>query len=175
MAIDDLIDAILAREGGYVHHPDDRGGPTKFGITADTLRAWRRKPVDTRDVKELTRQEAGEIYRALYIERPNFDRIADPSLRHLVVDAGVHAGPVRAARWLQDAVGVGQDGIVGPVTLQALDASDPAIVYRKVLSSRARFYGQIITRHREQAGFAAGWLARLAWFIEQTPLESNHA
>ena len=33
MDVDELIDELIEREGGYVNHPADRGGPTKFGIT----------------------------------------------------------------------------------------------------------------------------------------------
>ena len=40
-AIEQILDDILRREGGYVNHPADRGGPTNFGITAQTLGNWR--------------------------------------------------------------------------------------------------------------------------------------
>ncbi len=30
---DEIFDAVLGKEGGYVNHPDDKGGQTKWGIT----------------------------------------------------------------------------------------------------------------------------------------------
>lgn len=38
MTKDEIFAAILSREGGYVDHPDDRGGPTHWGITLTTAR-----------------------------------------------------------------------------------------------------------------------------------------
>jgi len=34
----DMAEAIVAREGGFVDHPDDPGGATNFGVTIHTLR-----------------------------------------------------------------------------------------------------------------------------------------
>ena len=34
-----LIDALIDREGGFVDHPADSGGPTCFGITQAVARA----------------------------------------------------------------------------------------------------------------------------------------
>jgi lysozyme family protein len=55
---------ILASEGGYVDHKDDPGGATNMGITFNTLKAWRGKPVTKQDVRNLTKKEALDIYEA---------------------------------------------------------------------------------------------------------------
>src|SRR5688500_15627468 len=57
---------VLGHEGGFLHHPLDPGGPTKFGITLETLARARKAAVDAEDVRTLDRAEAGAIYRALY-------------------------------------------------------------------------------------------------------------
>jgi lysozyme family protein len=64
-AIDTILDEIIRREGGYVNHPADRGGPTKYGITAQTLGRWRKldRPATATEVKALTETEARAIYR----------------------------------------------------------------------------------------------------------------
>ena len=72
--MNDIIETILQREGGYVDHPADKGGPTNFGITQATLANYREHAVTATDVHSLTRTEAAAIYEAIYV-RP-FDRFA---------------------------------------------------------------------------------------------------
>ena len=59
----DNFDACLAitfaQEGGFANDPQDRGGPTKFGITLATLRAYSgRSDLGEDDVRELTQAQA---------------------------------------------------------------------------------------------------------------------
>jgi lysozyme family protein len=168
VVIDAILDAIIRREGGYVNHPVDRGGPTKFGITAQTLGHWRQlsRPATAAEVQALTEEEARAIYRQQYITAPGFDAISDPALLHLLVDAAVHSGPKRAVQWLQEALGVTADGIIGPRTRAALATADPRALYRKVLAERLRHLGRLITNDPKQSAFAAGWMNRMAEFVE---------
>lgn len=162
----DIIGDIIRREGGFVDHPADRGGPTKYGITQATLERHRHAYIFPDDVRKLTEMEARLIYSDLYIKRPGFDRIADEKLRSLVVDCGVNHGPVRATRMLQKAVRVTVDGILGPNTMAGIDRKGPANAYLHLLAERIRFYGKLITKDPTQAVFAAGWMNRAAEFLE---------
>ncbi len=177
-----VINTILRREGWprYTNRPSDRGGPTKGGITLDTLAGWRKRGVTATDVEALDEDEVRAIYRARYIDGPSYAGIADPALRNLVIDSGVNHGPGRASTWLQDAVNnvtgrliVKVDGTVGPATLAAVNGADAAQLWRTFFAIRMRFYGQIITgdarkrgRTEDDALNAAGWLNRLAEFME---------
>jgi len=167
-AIDTILDDILRREGGYVNHPADRGGPTKYGITAQTLGSWRKlgRPATVAEVQALTETEARAIYRQNYITGPGFEAITHPGLLHLLVDAGVHSGPRRAVQWLQAALGITADGVIGPKTRAALTAADQGVLYGKVLGQRLRHLGQLITHDPRQSAFAAGWMNRMAEFVE---------
>ena len=163
------LDRILSREGGYVDNPVDKGGPTKFGVTLATLAEWRKgwqKSVTEADVKALTLQEAKDIYRKAYIEQPGYMAISEPNLFDLVVDSAVNHGPARATKILQEALGVVSDGIMGAKTQVAIGKMDAGHLYRKAVAARARFYGRIISSDNSQAVFAAGWMNRLAEFIE---------
>ena len=74
----ELVFNLVEREGGYVNHPADRGGPTKYGVTQKTLDAYRRKHPTTgfsSDVKDLLEPEAARIYAAMYWETPKFNRM----------------------------------------------------------------------------------------------------
>jgi lysozyme family protein len=169
---DDIIGRILRREGGYVDHPDDPGGCTKYGITRATLERWRGEEVLCGDVQDLSRAEAREIYRRDYIEAPRFDEIPDDGLQGLVVDCGVNHGTDRATRWLQRALGLTEDGIVGPVTRDALRRTAPLPVYRAILAQRIRFYGAIVSNDPSQLDFLEGWLARATEFLDAYPGEA---
>ena len=169
--IDAILDEVLRREGGYVNHPADRGGPTNFGITAATLGDWRRlgHAATAHEVAALTTDEARAIYRQRYVADPGFEAVTHQPLLALLVDAAVHSGPKRAVEWLQTALGVTADGILGPRTRAALMSADPVVLYRRVLATRLRFLGRMITKDRRQAAFAAGWMARLAEWVEVAP------
>lgn len=169
MNIKQLIDDILRREGGFVNHAADRGGATNYGITQETLASWRGRSVSVDEVRDLTEDEAREIYAARYVVEPRFADIEDEDLAALVVDCGVNHGTNRATQWLQQAAGVTVDGQVGPVTLAAVNGKNGHTLFRAVLAERCRFYGKLITRDPSQAPFAAGWMARVAEFIEETP------
>lgn len=166
--IEQILDDILRREGGYVHHPVDRGGPTKFGITGQTLGAWRKlgRAATAPEVATLSEAEARAIYRHDYVTAPGFEAIRHRALLELVVDAGVHSGPRRAVQWLQSALGVAADGVIGTKTRAVLAATDADVLYGKVLGARLRHLGRLITEDPKQAVFAAGWMNRLAEFVE---------
>ena len=174
MTTKEIISDILKREGGYVNNSADRGGPTKYGITLLTLKAWRERLVTAsgnlvtaEDVAELDEGEARVIYESEYLEKPKIDKINRVSLRVFVLDSAVQHGPARAIRWLQKIAGAPVDGILGPVSLQIINRLDSSALYRRMVAERCRFYGQLISKDHSQAVFAAGWANRLAEFIEE--------
>ena len=113
MTAQKIIDGIIKREGGFVNHPNDRGGPTNFGITLGTLGAWRSRLVTVEDVAGLGLDEARGIYVSEYLVKPKIGKINNIPLRIFALDSAVQHGPARAIRWLQKAAGVPADGILG--------------------------------------------------------------
>ena len=93
--IDQLIDSLIDREGGYVNHPADKGGPTCFGVTEAVARAHGYSG----PMRYLPRSEAAAIYRRIYWLRPRFDEVARRSaaLAAELFDTGVNMGPAVAA------------------------------------------------------------------------------
>ena len=166
MTTKEIIDGIIKREGGYVDNPADRGGATKYGITLNTLGAWRKRLVTRDDMKELEEAEAFAIYDSEFLVKPKISLIDNVSLRIFLLDSAVQHGPGRAIRWLQKAAGAPVDGILGPVSLMAINRLDSDTLYKKLVAERCRFYGRLITKDPTQAVFAAGWANRIAEFIE---------
>ena len=139
---ENAVGLVLQHEGGFVQHPSDPGGATKFGITHATLARARGHPVSVDDVRSLTREEAIAIYRRLYWDAVRAEELP-PGLDLAVFDLAVHSGPLRAVRMLQAVLGVEADGIVGPVTLAAARRADvPQAIGR-------------LTSHAPRAFFAA--------------------
>lgn len=177
MTIDKIIDDILKREGWpqYTNRSNDKGGPTKGGITLATLSSWRKRECTPMDVKFLELDEAKEIYETSYISKTGYGGIKDGKLMTLMVDCAVLHGALRATRWLQEAVGVKQDGICGIMTLAAVAKADTIKTYDLVCASRIEFIGEIITASytmrksgrtaQDQSEFAKGWLKRATSFM----------
>lgn len=128
---DEIFDEILGKEGGYVNHPDDKGGPTNWGITEKVARSHGYHG----DMRDMTREQAKEILEADYWYGPRFDQVSDISqgIAAELCDTGVNMGPSVAAKMLQrwlNAFNQGgklypdmdADGRIGPRTLAALGA-----------------------------------------------------
>lgn len=139
MTESEVLDGLIEREGGFTVNPDDRGGPTKFGITAQTLGNWLglNRPASREEVYHLSVEMARQIYRVRYIQQPGFtpENIPFEPLRVQLIDFGVNSGPERAVRWLQRVLGfapVDIDGVFGPVTRATLYANGNVLFYRLV-------------------------------------------
>src|SRR5690349_20073550 len=131
VGVDALLGALIEREGGYVNHPADKGGPTCFGITEAAARAHGYAGA----MRALPREEAERIYERLYWLCPRFDEVAkrSPRLAAELFDTGVNMGPSVAATFLQRALtalnrngddypDLVPDSRIGDQTLAALDA-----------------------------------------------------
>jgi lysozyme family protein len=166
MPMDDnaIIDILLKYEGGFVNNSADHGGATNFGITAADFGRWKKlgRVASVAEVKAMTVDDARAIYQAWYIDAPGFNAITDGSLKLVLVDSGVLHGTRTAVRWLQQALGVTPDGVIGNETTTALASRDidVAKVARQVLSTRIRRYGAIVAGEASQLTFLVGWLNR---------------
>ena len=163
----DIITDVMKAEGWdkYTNRPNDRGGPTKWGIT---LKAWADYVgigVSEDDIKVITETQARAFYEELYIVAPRFNLLPDPILA-MVVDCGVNHGVRAASKWVQRAVGSRQDGVIGPKTIEALAGENYLTVYLKICAYRMKLYGRIVTKDPTQAENAWGWNNRAAkWVI----------
>lgn len=171
-AVDRMIDRVVRREGGFVDHPADRGGPTKFGITQTTLSAYLGRQATTAEVRSLEREVAERIYRQNYYHAPGIDGLP-ARIQPLIFDSAVNHGPGRAIRLLQqvlNAAGFGPlavDGVAGPQTRRAAHDADHAMgdwLLAALVEERRNFYHAIVENDPRQEVFLAGWLNRLAEF-----------
>lgn len=154
---DRALALVLAHEGGYVDHPRDPGGATNRGVTQATLAAHRGRAVSKAEVRALSRAEAAAIYRRGYWDAVRGDDLA-PGVDLVVFDLAINSGPTRAAKILQRALGVPEDGAIGPVTLSALARADPGALIAAVTRERLKFLQRLPT----WTAFGRGWRRRVA-------------
>jgi lysozyme family protein len=145
------VGIILKNEGGYVNHPHDEGGETNFGIC-------KRNHPDL-DIKNMTREEAIEIYRKEYWDKMNLDGIKNANLALHVFDMGVNAGCKRAIKILQAIVGASVDGIIGPETIKLVNDCNRDVVSLYV-AERKKLYFSLARNNPDMQVFLAGWLNR---------------
>lgn len=159
-----LVPFIRKWEGGFVNDPYDKGGATNAGVTIATYRAYRKSKGYTTttvdDLKRMTSVEWQEIFKTLYWDRWRGDDIRSQSVANILVD-WVWASGVWGIKIPQRLLGVAVDGIVGPATLDALNALDPRKVFDAVMSARVQFIDDICRRTPTNERFRRGWMNRL--------------
>ena len=158
------LDFVLRREGGYANNPNDPGGATMQGVTQrvyDQHRAVWGEPL--RPVRQIAPDELRKIYEWSYWIP---SKAADIDVSHPLTalchfDCAVNCGVGMAAKLLQRALRVLDDGKIGPVTMQALRAADDRALVGRYLEFRATYYRAIVDHRPRSAEFLPGWLARL--------------
>lgn len=151
------LQAILHHEGGFVNHPADPGGMTNLGVTRKVWEEWVGHPVDEKAMRELTPAAVAPMYKAKYWDKIKGDDLPE-GVDYCVFDAAVNSGPGRAAKWLQSCVGVEPDGGIGPKTLAAVAAADPATLVEDYAKRRLSFLSDLPT----WGAFGKGWSRRVA-------------
>lgn len=163
--IQPLADFILSFEGGYVNHPNDKGGPTNMGVT---LKTWQTQGydknndgrIDAKDVKLITKADAISILLRCYWNRWKADGIKDQSIANILVD-WIWISGTPGITLVQAMLGIRADGIVGSRTLKALNAQNPQQFFARIKARRKQYIAGIIARNPSQRVFEKGWLRRL--------------
>jgi len=167
VTVNDIIQDIIRTEGGYVDHPNDPGGKTKYGITEKVARANGYKG----DMKDLPMDFAHSLYFKKYVVEPNFNAITPPALLAEVVDTGVNMGPTTAAKFLQRALnavagsGLVVDGDFGKRSQQALTEylqtrkGGDVILTKAVNCLQGARYIELVESNVKNRSFINGWIA----------------
>ncbi len=174
MTKDKIISTIIAREGGYVNNPADKGGATNYGITEAVARAHGYNGA----MIDLTKIQARAIYEADYWYGPRFDQVNSVStaIAEKLCDIGVNMGPAMSSRFLQRSLtllnqngknypNLSVDGQIGPRTISALKAflahrgkEGEAVLMAAITGLQVSRYMDITESRPANEAFLYGWL-----------------
>ena len=146
---DQCFEKLIAHEGGVSENPKDPGGLTNYGIS--------QRAYPNLDIRSLTLAEVKQLYKRDYWDRAQCDQLPS-QLSYLVFDAAVNSGIGQSIRFLQRAVGVADDGSIGPITLSAAKRMDTESLCARFLGQRLEF----MTRLTTFDVFGKGWARRIA-------------
>lgn len=173
--IEQLLETLIAKEGGYSNDPDDPGGETIWGITE---RVARRNHY-MGSMRHMTREQAKDIYRSEYWIRPGFSDVAlhSQAIAEELFDTGVNQGVAKASEYLQTALNVfnneaqhyrdiAVDSDIGPGTLAALKtylakrgALGEKVMLRALNTLQGARYIDITKARPRNEKYIFGWFA----------------
>tara|TARA_R110000744_G_scaffold34839_1_gene80951 strand:- start:5147 stop:5638 length:492 start_codon:yes stop_codon:yes gene_type:complete len=150
----DAVEIILKHEGGYINDIDDPGGETNFGIS--------KRQYPNIDIKELTRDEAIQIYFNDYWTRCRCSELPT-DIRGIYFDMAVNLGGRRACFILQESINkkggtLKTDGKIGKNTLH--QSFKYKIESSRLKAYRIKYYVELVNRKPKLEKYYYGWFKR---------------
>lgn len=161
MNFDQAFKVLIGHEGNFSDNPKDpgnwTGGKVKSGVLKGTKYGIAANTYPNEDIRNLTLARAKELYQRDYWGKLRMEDLPD-AVRFDVFDAAVNSGVSQAAKFLQRAAGVTDDGAIGPQTLAAVKHVDPQLLDKRINGHRLRFMADL----KVWPDFAKGWARRIA-------------
>ena len=136
--------------------PDGRAGSTNLGVTQAAWEAYVGHPVTWSDMKSLTPEKVTPFYKRKYWDVVHGDELPT-GVDYMAFDLAVNAGPGRAIKLLQEAIGVTPDGALGPLSLSAIHALPAKQLIERFTDTKEKFYKSL-----NNPTYEHGWLNRVA-------------
>jgi lysozyme family protein len=168
-AFDETIkDLIIDREGEkFTNRPNDRGGPTKFGITLKFFKACCGAHKTVEDLKNLTKEEAFNIYERFIWKKFGFPKFISQDIANKVLDMAINMGESQAFKLLQRACNdfnawgpLQVDGIPGKNTFFVANNINQSALLMQLRKHCVQFYQMLIDKNPSQEKFKNGWMRR---------------
>ncbi|MER9583229.1 glycosyl hydrolase 108 family protein [Mesorhizobium sp. M0276] len=147
---------VLKSEGLWSDNPADPGGATMKGVTLANFRRYVKADATKADLRSIGDAQVATIYRRFYWDAVLGAELPD-GVDFAVLDFAVNSGPGRAAKYLQAAVGVAQDGRIGPATIAAVEAKPAGVIIDAICDARLASLKRLPT----WATFGRGWSDRV--------------
>lgn len=163
--VNKLVPHILKWEGGFVNDPDDLGGATNKGVTFKTYKLYRNRkglPIPSvGDLKRLSDDEFTDILKTMFWDACRSDEINSQSVANAIVDWAWNSGTTTAAKEIQRVLGVKADGIIGNITLSAINSQSPLPLFYKIKAARVKYIERICKSRPENQKYYRGWMNRI--------------
>lgn len=156
-----IIPFIKRWEGGYVNHPNDKGGCTNMGVTISTFRQYYGRNKTCEDLRKLTEEQWQYIFKKGFWDRIQGDKIECQSVANMIADY-VWASGVYGIKYVQKLLGVSADGVIGAKTLQAINSYPSSKeLFERIRQRRLDHFDAIVKNNPSQKVFLKGWKRRV--------------
>ena len=153
---DKSFDFVIVNEGGFVNNPKDPGGPTNWGCTQKVWESFVGHPVTVDDMKALTKEDVKPLYKRNYWDAIHGDALPS-GLDYCLFDCAINSGVGRAAKFIQEIVGVFADGAIGNNTVTAINQMNTVTMINEFSDKRQAFLESLKTF----PVFGKGWTKRV--------------
>lgn len=153
--------ALRLWEGGFAKVEGDSGGATNCGITLATFRDYISSIATEEDLKAMTASQWRFIAKGVFWDKCRADQIRNQSVAELIVDWCFLSG-LGMIKKVQGIVGTKADGVVGPITIAAINNWDPKRLHFAIKSARLAFFATIVQNRSSNMKFYDGWINRVA-------------
>ena len=155
------LELVLKSEGGFQsdsRDPGNAGGKcTNLGVTQQVWEAWVGYSVDEKEMRSLTKELVAPLYKSRYWDAVHGDQLPSGA-DYLAFDFAVNAGAFRCIKTIQRALNITADGIIGPVTIKAIQDTNAEDFIEKFSNAKESFYRSLTNFPT----FGKGWLNRVA-------------
>ena len=151
------LELVLQHEMGYVHHPLDPGGRTNLGVTQRVWEDYVGHKVDEQTMRNLTKELVAPLYRKEYWDAVHGDQLPSGA-DYLAFDFAVNAGAFRSIKTIQRALNITADGVIGPVTVKAIQDTNAEDFINSFSAAKESFYRGL----SNFPTFGRGWFNRVA-------------
>jgi lysozyme family protein len=166
-----LAPIILKFEGGFENSPNDTGNYTDAhvligsnkGITPNTYKTTYGVYPTIDQMKNISLDQFSFILKKLYWDRWRADNIKNQSIANILVD-WVWASGTWGIIKTQALLGLSQDGVVGSMTLAAINSLDQETLFNRIVAARISFVENIVAAHPNQKQWLHGWENRINSF-----------
>jgi len=153
---DKCFDLVIVNEGGYVDNPADPGGATNWGCTKAVWEQYIGHEVSKEDIRNLTKEDVKPLYKRNYWDAIHGDALPS-GLDYCLFDCAINSGVGRAAKFIQEIVGVFADGAIGNNTVTAINQMNTVTMINEFSDKRQAFLESL----KNFPVFGKGWTKRV--------------
>lgn len=154
-----LVPFVRYYEGGFSNNKNDPGKETMKGVTLATFRSVYGNNKTVADLKKITYAQWSTIFKKYYWDKCKADLIDNQSIANMLVDFAWHSGVGTAVSKIQQIVGVSADGIMGRITIGAINDyfKGSEYVFDKLKEARKNYLKGL----KDWKYFKNGWTTRV--------------